>query len=149
MTQDHYHVHTTGETSLVNHSNAPENRWDTYIGRKSTRNGLPQSPHANPFRLKYYSRTESIELFTLYFYYRLQTPGYEAQVNLLNGRTLCCWCVPEDCHGEIILDWLDDNKTTEDELQRLADKHKGKPFNNLSQNDTNIIQNAIEQWSTK
>lgn len=149
MTQQHYNTTTIGNTSLVNHSEAPNNKWDIYIGRESKRNSLPQSPHANPFRLKHYSRNTSIELFTLYFYYKLQKPGYKTQVKMLKNRTLCCWCVPKDCHGHVILNWLNNDRKTTSELQELADKHDDKTFSSLTKHDTQIITNAINKWKTQ
>lgn len=141
-----YHVHTIGKTSLVNYTNAPDKRWDTYIGRESKRNRLPQSPHANPFRMKHYSRTEAVELFTLYFYYQIKKPGYRTQVNLLEGRTLCCWCVPKDCHGDIILNWINGDTVSTDTLEMLANKYKDYTFSPLNNTQQTIIENAIENW---
>ncbi len=143
-----YHVHTKGNTSLVNNKNAPQKRWDIYIGRESKRNGLPHSPHANPFRMKYYNRTEAVELFTLYFYFRIKKPGYKYQVQMLEGRTLCCWCVPQKCHGEIILDWLNGEKVTKNRLNELSEKYNNYTFNNLNASQKQTIENAIEYWST-
>lgn len=145
---DNYHVHTVGNTSLVNYEDAPEDAWDSYIGRESKRNGLPESPHHNPFRLRDYSRQTSIELFTLYFYKRIEDyPSYKMQVKWLENRTLCCWCVPQDCHGMVIQNWITDNKKTDAELETLAKKHTDTDLSPVDKDVQTLVRNAIDKWS--
>ena len=93
-----------------------------YIGRAMPQYGLPGSKWCNPFEIDKYDRVEVINKFKLWLYatpegrarliaeYTLSA-GYVADLNgpLINyihelrGRDLVCWCAPEPCHGDVLL----------------------------------------------
>lgn len=83
-----------------------------YIGRKQivfvngTRYPPVDSPFCNPFRLDK-NRSEAIAKFRKYFYQKLEDPVFRKQVLELKGKTLGCWCKPEACHGDVIVEWLE------------------------------------------
>ena len=62
----------------------------------------------NPYPLSRYTRQESLRKYKIYFYKRLKTdPEFKRRVLELDGLTLGCWCKPQDCHGDIIVEYLE------------------------------------------
>lgn len=109
------------ETTLVNIKDAPEEAWDVYIGRGNSHYGVSDSRFANPFTLDDFSRQEAVNLYKLWFYHRVRTCNEFANAARdLHGKTLACWCVPQTCHGEVILQWLDRQEVPEDEVRALC-----------------------------
>jgi hypothetical protein len=82
-----------------------------YIGRPGR--------FANPFMLDdptdAVARHRVVEQYRLWFAEKVAVdPSFVAALETLRGRTLACWCPtraePERrCHGDVILDWLDNN----------------------------------------
>lgn len=108
---------TRGETRLVNLTEVADDKWDVYIGRANQYYELSRSKFANPFRLSEFSRPAAIDLYKLWFYYRLRTDEeFRDAAEGLRGQTLACYCVPDACHGEVILQWLDRGEPSEQEL---------------------------------
>lgn len=99
-------------TKLVNVKNK---NCDVYIGRRmpnakfKARTGF-DGYFGNPFRLEDYSgdRDACIKDYKDYFYNRL---GWDEEfynkVRALKDKVLGCWCWPELCHGEVIIEYLD------------------------------------------
>jgi hypothetical protein len=74
---------------------------EVYIGR-STRNGWRKSKWANPFKL---SRDGDRNLvITMYRRWLLQQPDLMAALPELRDKDLVCWCAPEVCHGDVLLE---------------------------------------------
>lgn len=78
---------------------------DIYIGRAWSLGGwnLEESKWANPFPTKEYGREESLRLYREYI---LNKPELLAQIEELRGKTLGCWCKPNACHGDILIELL-------------------------------------------
>ena len=83
--------------------------YDIYIGRANPRNGLPQSPFANPFKVgKDGTREECIEKYREWL---LSQPDLvEKARRELRGKILGCWCNPRACHGEVIVEIVDSDQ---------------------------------------
>lgn len=81
--------------------NAPSNY--IYIGRNLNMGGwkLSNSKWANPFSVKQYGR---IGALLRYREYVLSTPSLYNSISELSGKILMCWCTPEPCHGDILID---------------------------------------------
>lgn len=65
----------------------------------------------NPFLLKKdggeYTREESVEAYRELFHKEIENdPEFRAAVEELRGKTLGCWCSPQACHGDVILEYL-------------------------------------------
>jgi len=83
-----------------------------YIGRNMSFyvDGAFASKWANPFRVKkaektykngkYYTLTESLRLYEDHI---RNTPKLWNALPELRGKTLGCWCKPNDCHGDILI----------------------------------------------
>ena len=79
---------------------------DIYIGR-ATR-GYKGSEFANPFKIdKDGDRDEVIRKYRDYFYERLKELDFKKKVDSLRGKRLGCWCKPEHCHGDVIVEYLE------------------------------------------
>jgi len=63
-----------------------------------------RSPWGNPFRIGEHGTRE--EVVAAYRAYILNRPDLLARLPGLKGKTLGCWCVPEACHGHVLLDLI-------------------------------------------
>lgn len=75
--------------------------YDVYIGRGG--------PWGNPFRIGVHGdRAEVIEKFRAHLLYRLSTESALAvKLQQLRGKVLGCWCKPETCHGDVLVEVLE------------------------------------------
>jgi len=68
------------------------------------------SPYGNPFRIGgagVTTRRQAIALFRQYWYAPENEPlRQRARRELLHREWLLCWCAPEGCHVEIIVEYL-------------------------------------------
>jgi hypothetical protein len=102
------------ETTVVNikdrrlHRDWKE-RGGVYIGRRNRWHLVGNSSFAHPVREgEVIDRPESIALYKDWFYQQLDTePGFGEAVEQLRGKMLVCWCKPEKCHGDIIVEYLE------------------------------------------
>lgn len=109
-----YDSYGQGETEVVNLKQT--NEWDVYIGREGERDDLTHSQFANPYTLSEYERGEAVQLYKWDFYYKiLAEQGFLEDVFELEGKVLACWCHPEFCHGDIIVDFIHFTKKKMDE----------------------------------
>lgn len=79
----------------INNPECPKNA--TYIGRPS--------PAGNPFVIgKDGTRSEVIDKFREYFYANEELMEWSREN--LRGKDLACFCKPNACHGDIILEYV-------------------------------------------
>lgn len=83
---------------LVHFKKAP---YDVYIGRPSK--------WGNPHPKEEGKRTRS-EAIAAYKEYILSNPELLADLHELEGKTLGCWCYPQQCHGDVLLDLLEERR---------------------------------------
>jgi hypothetical protein len=78
---------------------------DIYVGRECVQGGweLEESDWANPYSANKYGREECLRKYEEYIRAR---PDLMARLGELKGKTLGCWCVPEACHGHVLLKLL-------------------------------------------
>jgi hypothetical protein len=80
-------------------------------GRDDVRPIDRSSRFGNPFKLEEdggdHTRQESIAKYRERFEEKIRDPEFREAVEDLRGETLGCWCKPEDCHGDVILEYLD------------------------------------------
>ena len=83
---------------------------DVYIGRPSI--------FGNPYTVEAHGRELALELFAQYFADRIERdPAFREQVLALAGKTLGCFCKPAACHGDVIADWVNQNRPAGSELK--------------------------------
>lgn len=96
-------------TELCNVRDIAPNGVDViYIGRalKRGKYDLPASPFANPFKV---GRDGTIEIvLEKYALHVLQSAELMALLPSLAGKTLACWCFPNLCHGDVLIEFLTD-----------------------------------------
>lgn len=81
---------------------------DVYIGRACYMGGwkLPQSKWHNPFPIKG-NREECLQKYKEYV---LSNADLMRDLPELSGKVLGCWCKPERCHGDILVELLHKKK---------------------------------------
>lgn len=66
------------------------------------------TPFGNPFKIgRDGDREQVIEKYRTWFYKRLTDDSFRDKVLSLKGKTLGCWCVPDLCHGMVIIEYLE------------------------------------------
>ncbi len=95
-------VEQQGNTIVVN---MHTDKYDVYIGRAGRgRTGY----YGNPFDVRVFGRENSLERYRIYFMNRLENePGFKDKILELRGKHLGCFCKPRECHGDIIVAWLE------------------------------------------
>ena len=89
-------------------------RCDVKITR-TTKNEIPDPPNfgwaGNPYPVQQYGREGCLALYKKYFLHRVETDqSFRSAVFNLRGKILGCFCKPLACHGDIIVEWLNNNK---------------------------------------
>lgn len=76
-----------------------------YIGRDMSFYvpGATASKWSNPFPLKKHGRDKCLELYKEYI---KNDPMLLKDLEELRGKELGCWCYPEKCHGDILVELL-------------------------------------------
>lgn len=111
------------KTKVVNRRKGKE--FDVDIGR--AKKGEEERKHmlntevgnkgwlGNPFILEKhggdYTREESIKKFKEKFYEKLKNdPEFKQAVKQLKGKVLGGWCKPKACHGDVIVEYLEEKE---------------------------------------
>ena len=93
-----------GETRVINiRSGDP---YDLYIGRRNPWKKLIGSKWANPFKVGDDGLTRE-EAIARYREHVLSRPDLVAALPELRGKVLACWCKPEACHGDVLVELLE------------------------------------------
>jgi len=73
-----------------------------YIGRNMVFYvpGAVKSKWANPFNVKKYGRDECLRMYREH----ILNSDLKNQLSELKGKVLGCWCCPEPCHGDILVE---------------------------------------------
>jgi hypothetical protein len=87
--------------------NLTKEHYDIYIGRDFRWHGCDfgSSKWGNPFKVGKDGTIQ--EVLAKYRDYILQTPELRESLSELRGKTLGCWCKPEPCHGDILIDLVE------------------------------------------
>jgi Domain of unknown function (DUF4326) len=76
-----------------------------YIGRTMSRMRLSGSKWGNPFKPTKQGDAEAHEVaVTLYRRWLCGQPKLLAALPEFRGRDLVCWCAPQPCHGDVLLE---------------------------------------------
>ncbi len=89
---------------------------NVYVGRAGVvfieKDGLKErfpkvaSPFCNPFKVgKDGTRDEVIEKYKIYIKAKLRdNPSLVDDLRAMKGKNLGCWCAPEPCHADVLLE---------------------------------------------
>lgn len=97
-------------SDLSDWMNDPQNE---YIGRSNIvfinneRFPKKSSQWANPFTVKENGRDECLILYREWIKNKIKNEGTDEILKLKN-KTLGCWCKPEKCHGDILIEILNE-----------------------------------------
>jgi hypothetical protein len=83
-------------------------KYDVYIGRACNRGGwdLQESKWHNPFRItKDCSRQQCIAKYRNYI---VNNKKLMSELRELDGKTLACWCSPSPCHGDVLIELINE-----------------------------------------
>ena len=87
-------------TTIVNIRN---HKCDVYIGRPG--------PFGNPFQIgRDGDRKQVLAKYRAYFYRRLTDVEFRDKILALKDKVLGCWCKPLLCHGDVIVEYLENAK---------------------------------------
>jgi len=79
--------------------------YDIYIGREGYGH---KGIFGNPFSVKQFGREKCLELYKEYFCKRLESDfEFKERILALKDKVLGCFCSPLKCHGNIIIEYLD------------------------------------------
>ena len=97
------------KTRVVNLRKEP---YDVYIGRV----GKGQDGYfGNPFPLRNNNpeeRERCVDAHEFWFYTELAAnPEFRRRIEALKGKTLGCFCKPLECHGDVIVRYLEGKQT--------------------------------------
>ena len=63
-------------------------------------------------------RKQVLEKYRTYFYNRILTDKkFLGKILNLKGKVLACWCCPLDCHGDVIIEFLDGTKNEKPHIE--------------------------------
>jgi len=76
-----------------------------YIGRNMNFyvKGAHESKWKNPFSVRKYGREKCLEKYRNYI---LNSPQHMGELEELRGKELGCWCKPDQCHGDILIELM-------------------------------------------
>lgn len=90
-----------------------EDNNNIYIGRRGVvfidgeRFPKQNSIFANPFKInKNNSRKSVLFKYKIYILNKLKNKNFKNEFIALKGKNLGCWCKPEKCHGDILIELL-------------------------------------------
>ena len=99
---------------------------DVYIGRPGPF-GNPSVIHGGACPVcsrRHTDRGDTIDCYRVWFHGRIaRDPDFRAAIQALKGQRLGCYCVPERCHGEVIVEYLESSGRPEtDVLAAMFDR---------------------------
>lgn len=80
--------------------NCEREDYDVYIGRPNPKNSWKKSKWGNPFKIGRDGTRE--EVLQKYRTWVVHQPELLNDLHELEGKTLGCWCKPDDCHGDFL-----------------------------------------------
>ena len=86
---------------------------NVYIGRRGIvfidgrRFPEQNSKWCNPFKIKNISREKSLKMFKENILEKIKEDPDKYNIEELRGKNLGCWCHPEICHGDILMELID------------------------------------------
>jgi hypothetical protein len=99
-----------GHTGIVKQTTVVHNQvdeYDIYIGREVPEHGIPASKWGNPFVMANDSDGERQRAIDAYRKWVVAQPELMAELEELRGQRLACWCAPKTCHGNVLVELLE------------------------------------------
>jgi hypothetical protein len=93
------------QTTVV-HNQVDE--YDIYIGRAVPEHGMDGSKWGNPFVVTNESDGERERVINAYRKWVVTQPELMSSLEELRNQRLGCWCAPKSCHGDVLVELLED-----------------------------------------
>lgn len=97
------------KTTVINIRNAPSGWQDNpqfvYCGRRNVYYKVNDSIWANPYRLV--NEAMRLQVIGQYRQYVTSSPGLMERLPELKGKTLVCYCKPEACHCDVLVELIE------------------------------------------
>lgn len=90
------------KTTIINLHTGSE--YDVYIGRGSAFGNLYIIGVDG-------NREECVEKYKSWFKEKLRSTRFKTAVLKLKGKRLGCYCSPKSCHGDVIIEWLEEQSS--------------------------------------
>ena len=106
MSGTRIHIPTARRAGVVTYDYDEWPEHIVYIGRRWTMGGynLPDSPWKNRYTVTRYGREEAVARYQEDI---LNSEELLSRLGELEGKTLACWCKPDErCHGDVLLELL-------------------------------------------
>ena len=99
------------KTSVVNIKN---DDYDVYIGRSNSKySGIWGNPFSHLEKsaamYKVSTREEAVDKYREWV---VKQPHLMAQLETLRGKRLGCWCKPKACHGDVLVELLENKNVS-------------------------------------
>ena len=85
--------------------------FDVYIGRDVPEHEIVGSKWGNPFVMTDDSEAERERVIAAYRDWIVTQPELMSSLEELRGRRLGCWCAPDRCHGDVLVELLEGRDT--------------------------------------
>lgn len=112
---------------------------NVYIGRRGivfidkVRYPTKDSIYANPYKVsKTLTREDVIKMYRDYIVKKISSG--EIDIEALRGKNLGCWCKPEACHGDVLIELLES-----DDLERDLNIEKEAVDSSDGKDETDIV----------
>lgn len=100
-------------TTIVN---LYKSKYDVYIGRPGKGQdgyyGNPYKPNSECIRCgeMHKDNASTLPCYKEYFLNRIKSDeSFKANILSLKDKVLGCFCKPKACHGDVIIEWLNEN----------------------------------------
>lgn len=93
-----------------------------YIGRRNSRYGVVDSKWLNPFVVG--QDGDRATVIRLYREYLAERADLLADLDVLRGKTMVCWCAPEACHGDVLRELLATGTQRESQSRRVNETNQ-------------------------
>lgn len=98
------------------HYHQKNRQWNSnlylYVGRDNWVNSLAASKWRNPFVIgKDGDRDEVLAKYRAYIIPKIEAG--ELDLEELRGKILVCWCSPQPCHADVLVELLNEQQPTE------------------------------------
>jgi hypothetical protein len=122
MIQEQLFEMAAPETPTTRVVHCKREQYDVYIGRKTR--DMSGSIWGNPFQIGKDGTRE--EVIAKYRQYILSKPELLGQLESLRGKTLGCWCSPQACHGDVLVELLDSGMLPPEPPRPVQDEPLGQ-----------------------
>lgn len=94
-------LNTKDRTNITRVINRRTHSFDEYIGRGSI--------WGNPYTVEHYGRDKCIEMYEVLIRRKLeQDPTLVTKLMALQGKVLGCYCKPQKCHGDVLVQLIEE-----------------------------------------